>query len=351
MRILHFHRCNGNLESINAVLGCPIIFPQFTDSPEDVMLDNVEQRIYLMDIFFYTANWFREVVCAFATQRELNIRKKVLMRLADLISLERNIRNLLPTMPKSYNPPACHFMTMDKNDVVERLKKSAKLASSSSQKKKDDNAPQTSLQIPNNSTMMAADRTGNQTLGLTMQTTRAEEKKNSSLSVGFYGAKEIYRQLDPDIMMLLNEALATNYPLKTEQVGKYLGLDEYQFILVDLILKLESVTGTKKNVGFDQEQFVIYSVPLIYDMKQFLARFMHFLDQISEAIVKNQELAEDDTESALLYSDEMGELKACFGLTLRLMAALFSWQGFHQEKHQELLKSERSQVNCCAFDC
>lgn len=310
------------------------------------MLDNVEQRIQMMDILFYTANWFREVVCAFATQRELNIRKKVLMRLADLISLERNIRNLMPTMPRSYNPPPCHFMSLDKNDVAERLKKSAKLSSSSSPKKKDDAGkdknPQTSLQVPNNSTLM----TGNQTLGQY----RVEEKKNG-LGLSLYGSKEIYRQLDPDIMMLLNEALSTNYPLKSEQVGRYLGLDEYQFILVDLILKLESVTGTKKSGGgFDQEQFFIFSVALIYDMKQFLGRFMQFLEQISTAILKNQELAGEDTDSSCLYSDEMGQLKACFGLTLRLLAALFSWQGFHQEKHQELLKSEKVQVNRWTVD-
>lgn len=320
------------MESINAVLGCPVIFPHFSNSPEDLELFDeaeCEKNTLLLDAFFYTANWFREVICAFASQREVNIRKKVLLRLSNLIALEQHIRSMLLVLPSSYNPPKSHFMTMEPNPVD--FKKPKPIREAKDKRKGNDS-------IPNISTLMA-NRTQNNTLANLLQTTKVDEKRGSGCSSGFYGPKEIYRQLDPDVMLLLQESLCTIYPLPIENLGACLGLAEYKFILEDLILKLESVTGMKKCTGFQQEQFIISPIALIYDIKQFLPRFMHFFEQLSAAIQKNQELGQEQSTDKSLYSDEMGQLKMCFGLTVRLLAALFSWQGFHQEKHQELFKS------------
>lgn len=332
MRILHFHRNNGDLESINAVLGCPVIFPHYSNTPEDLELfdeSESEKNALILDAFFYTANWFREVICAFASQREVNIRSKVLLRLSNLISMEATIRNMLSVLPSSYCPPKCHFMTMETNPVDMKKPKPVKEA-------KDKKKPNDS--IPNNSNLMA-NRTQNNTLANLLQTTKCDEKKGPGS--GFYGPKEVYRQLDPDVMLLLQESLCTIYPLPKEKLGVSLGLAEYKFILEDLILKLESVTGLKKCTGFQKEQFIISPVALIYDIKQFLPRIMYFFEQISAAIQKNQEFGQEESTDKFLYTDEMGQLKRSFGLTLRLMAALFSWQGFHQEKHEELLKSKK----------
>lgn len=337
VRILSFHLQNGNLEGINALLGCPIIFPQFINSPEDLEFDDPVKNVLIMDIFFQTANWFREIICAFSSQRELKIRMKVLQRLAELISLEQNIRNLLPTMPATYMPPKCYFMTTDRNEM-ETGKKAPKTATQSGEKgkekEKDKSKPVDS--IPNNSTLLSGDQT-------LLQSSRAEAVgggRKAVSSSGFYGPKEVYRQLDPDILLLLNEALCTSYPLPRDKMGTCLGLAEYKFIVEDLILKLESVTGLKKGIGFQQEQYVFSAVSLISDLVTFLERFMHFFDQIASAIKGNQAMGEDESTDKNLYTDEMNILKMCFGLTLRLLAALFSWQGFHQEKHQMLFKSE-----------
>lgn len=330
------------------MLGCPVVFPQFINSPEDVELDGTEKSARLLDVFFYTANWFREIICAFASQRVLNIRKKVLMRLTDLISLEQNIRNLLATMPQksNYTPPKCHFMTTEKQDLEAIRKTKAPAANKepagNKRKSKKATEKQPTESIPNNSTLMEGG-TNNHTLGNLLQSSRVDEGTNKSKNLstsGFYGPKEVYRQLDPDILMLLQESLCTSYPLPRDKMGTCLGLAEYQFIVEDLILKLESVTGLKKSSGFQQDQFIIFSVALITDMKQFLERFMQFFNQFSDAIKRNQELQANESSDACLYTDEMNQLKRCFGLTMRLYAALFSWQGFHQEKHQKLFKSK-----------
>lgn len=340
MRILCFHSDGGNLEAINAVLGCPVIFPQFINSPEDLDVDGGPLGARKMDILFYTANWFREIVCAFASQRELNIRVKVLRRLGDLIALEQNIRNMLRLMPAGYSPPTCHFLAWEKHEVDGG--KRAKAATGAAVAKGKAGEPMTTKEknkkkvdsIPNNSTLLS----GDQTLGNLMQSSRVEEKKNAANMSGFYGPKEVYRQLDLDILILLKEALCTSHPLPLEKVGTCLGLEEFRFIAEDLILKLETVTGLKKASGFQQEQFVVSSAALVVDVSRFLNRFVQFLDQLSDTIQRNQEVAGD--EEAALYTDEMNLLKRCLGVTLRLLSAFFSWQGFHQEKHQEVFKSE-----------
>lgn len=331
MRILNFHRYNGDLENINAMVGCPIIFPKFVNSPEDLELFDErenEKNQMLLDALFYTANWFREVICAFSGQTELNIRQKVLQRLNDVIRLEDNIRNLLKVLPGDYKPPKSQFMsTLDAVGVLDTFKKPRPVAKS--KQKKNTTAVQ-----PDNT----VSRTQNQTLGNITQNTSS--KTTNSAFLNSYGPKEIYRQLDPDVMHLLKEPLCTLYPMPTEKVGTCLGLPEFKFIIEDLILKLESVTGVKKLTPNQVVQFIICPVALIYDIKQFLPRFMQFFNQILDAMDKIASQGKESGKSALLSADEINFLKTCFGLTLRLWSGMFSWSGMRQEAHQGLLQSK-----------
>lgn len=106
-------RYEGSLEIINALLGCAIILPTFFDDPN---LDSIfyeydeSTQKKILDIYFHCVNWIRETVSSFATQREEMIRKKVLQRLAELISIEDKIRELLQKAPRDYTPPQCQFI-------------------------------------------------------------------------------------------------------------------------------------------------------------------------------------------------------------------------------------------------
>lgn len=54
--------------------------------------------------------------------------------------------------------------------------------------------------------------------------------------------------------------------------------------------------------------------------------------------------AEDDSESEGftedLYSDEANLMKVCFGLCIRLLAALFSWKNFSDDAEKDTLICE-----------
>lgn len=325
LRILHFHRFNGDLEGINAVLGCPVIFPKFINSPEDLeLMDDAEsdRNKMILDTFFHTANWFREVICAFTSQQVLNIRKKVLIRLSELIALEEHIRNLIRVMPVDYQAPKSQFMTLTGTETPLEPFKKPKLPGKPSTRKTNQDTNVTQLGVTTQSNTL-----GNLTT-----------KSKSVAGVNFYGPKEVYRQLDIDIMLLLQESLCTEFPLPKEKIGSCLGLLEYQFIVEDLILKLESVTGIRKfnQLQKEREQFVLSPVALICDTKQFLPRFEHFFNQLQEAIHRLRERMSGSDDC----NDEINRLKYCLGITLRLFAAFLSWPGFHQAKNEQLLKSK-----------
>lgn len=82
MRILHYHRYDGMLQSINAVLGFAIVLPKclrLADHEVDIFEEFDEQRSRkLMDCLYFMVNWLRESISGFVSQDGEMIRKKVI---------------------------------------------------------------------------------------------------------------------------------------------------------------------------------------------------------------------------------------------------------------------------------
>lgn len=76
MRVLHYRQNNGQLDGIEAVLGCPVVMPDF--DIEDLDTNQVKQ---VADCFFHCINWFREILSAFVTMKISTVRTKVIKRL------------------------------------------------------------------------------------------------------------------------------------------------------------------------------------------------------------------------------------------------------------------------------
>lgn len=70
---------NGNLDPVNAVLGCAIIMPKCLSNEDvDIFDDFDEARARkILDILIYTDNWLRESIGGFASQNDIRINKKV----------------------------------------------------------------------------------------------------------------------------------------------------------------------------------------------------------------------------------------------------------------------------------
>lgn len=114
----------------------------------------------------------------------------------------------------------------------------------------------------------------------------------------------------------------------------------------DLTQKVESIFGVQK-FGPNSENFQItFPVNFLSDVivvlpkliQQFERIAMHLKAIIDASTDSNVTDSEELEYTDDLFSDEANLVKICFGLCLRLIAALFTWPGFEDETHQHLLK-------------
>ncbi|KAL6438774.1 hypothetical protein ACFW04_004639 [Cataglyphis niger] len=107
---------HGELEAIDALLGCKMLMPQNFDIPEPPILD----------LIICSINWFREIITGFVTQTDPLLREQVLKRLDTLIYLQGELNMLLPLCDTNYQPSPCYFHYFPLPQFVKIEKKSGK---------------------------------------------------------------------------------------------------------------------------------------------------------------------------------------------------------------------------------
>lgn len=119
-------------------------------------------------------------------------------------------------------------------------------------------------------------------------------------------------------------------------------------MLEDLTQKVESIFGVRK-FGPTIESFQSITLPaefisdIIDVLPKILQHFNQVAAQLKQIIGKDKRMdTEDDSESEGvtedLFSDEANLLKVCFGLCIRLLAALFTWPEFTDDANKNTLK-------------
>lgn len=223
LRIL-MHKKSNTLDPVSAILGCAIILPKQINSGEELNIFNEfdeQQSKQIMDVYFHTANWFREIISAFATE-SVDVREKLLLRLTELIKIEEKISELLIMAPPEYYPPVCQFLINSPCTEVGKFKKPSvpRVAA----KKKGAGRGKVPEPDSEGMSILATARTQNTTLS----NLRGEKsKKVNCLDVGYAG-KEMYRQMDLTIVCILAAKLEIKYPLPGELIGKCMGLLEFR---------------------------------------------------------------------------------------------------------------------------
>lgn len=258
MRVLYFHRFDRSLTCIDAVLGAGIVLPAFmsTESTADIFDELDEDRIrQVVDIHFYTVNLFRELVSAYVSQNEENMRRKVLKRLSELIELEEKVKDILAMAPDDYVPPACVFLTEQSigRANIMRFKKTfgrlkiylfgeyytfpllapfllsnhfiffSLVTKKTAQKRKKPAAKgQTQVtQLPNTApNQTVADVTIPPTGRVNLAKKRSYDVTNN--------LNEFLRSMDADIIQLFVYDLKLDMPLADADIGKFLGLLEFK---------------------------------------------------------------------------------------------------------------------------
>lgn len=193
LRIL-MHKKSDTLQTVSAVLGCAIILPKIINSEEEnINIFNEfdeQQSKQIMDIYFHTANWFRELISAFATESDdirPRIRHKLLVRLSELIKIEAKISELLIMAPPEYFPPVCQFLINSPCADVGKFKKPIvpKAAAKKKTGAKGKVAPEPDSE---GMSILATARSQN----ITLTNLRGKGKNINCLDVGYAG-KEMYR--------------------------------------------------------------------------------------------------------------------------------------------------------------
>ncbi|KAJ8733797.1 hypothetical protein PYW07_014348 [Mythimna separata] len=107
VQTLHFKQHEGNLSSIDALLGCPVVMPKFDiDLVEDMDTEAISN---ILDCLVHCINWFRELLNAFATQDDDDLKTKTLKRVLQVEELESFVQEILIKTKIPYKPPVCTF--------------------------------------------------------------------------------------------------------------------------------------------------------------------------------------------------------------------------------------------------
>lgn len=365
-----YRRDKTSLEGINALLGCALVLPKnFYDEAKFLQ----EHGGLAIEMYFHVANWFRCVISAFVSQCDRSLRKKVLQRINQLINIEASIKFLL--QKGSYDPPSTTFQVREDFQFLKPVgvaKRARKNAVSDDDNEEDDpknlDKPGPSKKIrrakKKQKTAVPANvitQFDEESMNINLDATTGNLPVRTQLNVQTpgtqaagvvkhkakywfsYGPKEKYRQLDMDLMILLEEKLEIVYPVPETEVGNCLYLQELKFILADLISKTESIAGVKKFRSQQRTQNLVSSQAYIHDLIMSLKYVIGFKKQLSTFL--RQKIDEmDSDDSASRFSDETNHAKICFGSCLHLLAALFSWPNFCMDDNHGMLRAAMNAI-------
>lgn len=218
MRILCSRRYEGSLKFIDAVLGAPVVWPEMMSTSDSIdffdELNDVQAR-KVLHMHFYTVNFWRESISAFVNQEDAQIRRKVLIRLSQMIALEKRIEDILQNAPADYMPPVCSFHAK-KMATFKRPLAPGRPSAKRTRIGDKTATTQTSQQAETNETRISQNRT-------------TKDRPTTSKSLDFQANRfDFYRPMDPDVMLLFENELIPQYPLPPDQIGKTIGLSEFR---------------------------------------------------------------------------------------------------------------------------
>ncbi|XP_051874536.1 Fanconi anemia group D2 protein [Pristis pectinata] len=343
---------NGNLEEIDALLGCPLYLTNL-ELMEKVESLSKQERELLCSLLFLALNWFREVVNGFCKQQDTEMKGKVLLRLQNITQLQGLLEKCIAATP-GYVPPLANFdseitevpptiapaVTAKKGNKDLKGKKKQK-----SEGSKNSSTDSSQTEEPAEESQMQTENTQGK-----------ESNEEGKVIVNLANYKAYFRELDTDVFFVLQSGLVTKSHLDTELNTKVtevvqLGSAELVFLLEDLSRKLDYMlvaNATKKilflkvkgdrDIGFSHlrqmtpQQLAQFTVKLLNPLCNQLENAHNFFQVL---------MAENNGVVDVLGSDvkEHQRMAACYQLLLQILNTLFAWCGFAQNENRKLLKS------------
>uniref|UniRef100_A0A8C8F8G1 FA complementation group D2 n=1 Tax=Oncorhynchus tshawytscha TaxID=74940 RepID=A0A8C8F8G1_ONCTS len=340
LRLCEEQQHQGDLEEIDALLGCPLILTDMDVVEKSESLSRPE-REFLCGLLFQTINWFREVVNAFCSQKDPEMKMKVVTRLQNITYLQTLLERTLAATP-GYAPPLANF----DGESTE----GAPVSSSSAAPKKGKKGKKAPAKNPSADSSQLEEGTEAEE---TQQKEKVQEATRPGVSLVSY--RHFFRELDMEVLSVLQCGLLSRSLLDSELHSKVreevqLGPAELVFLLEDMWRKLEfSLTAapakrvpffkgkTDKSVGFSHLQqkspkdIAACCVQLLPTLCTHLENcHNHFQTLLAE----NQGVV----DASGLDVREHQLLSSAYQLLLQVLHITFSWSGFSQPEHRGLLK-------------
>ncbi|XP_024125895.2 Fanconi anemia group D2 protein [Oryzias melastigma] len=347
LRLCEEKRHQGDLEEIDALLGCPLILTDM-DAVDKVQSLSKAEREFLCALLFHTINWFREVVNAFCKQTETEMKMKVMTRLQNITYLQTLLEKALAETP-GFVPPASNF----DGESSDRLALSSAVPALKT--KKDGGGKKRKAAARSSSEGSSQPAEATEADETQQEQPEKEKEKDVSPGVSLSVFRPFFRELDLEVLSVLQSGLLSRSLLDSELHTKVreevlLGPAELVFLLEDLLHKLEfSLTAapTKRapflkpradrSVGFSHLQqrsskdIASYCVQLLPALCTHLENcHNHF-----QALLSENNGCVDGPATDM---QEYRMMSASYQLLLQVLNTIFSWSGFSQPGHRNLLK-------------
>ncbi|KAF7711634.1 Fanconi anemia group D2 protein isoform X1 [Silurus meridionalis] len=346
LRLCEEEQHQGDLEEIDALLGCPLILTNMEVIEKIESLSKAE-REFLCSLLFCTINWFREVVNAFCKLKDPEMKMKVITRLQNITYLQTLLETCLAVSP-GFTPPPANFDT----DSTEVLAPAPSVAPTKKAKKESTGKKRKASTSKNTSTEGSQLEEAAEADELQAQD-HPEKEAKAGVSLSSY--RPYFRELDLEVLNVLQCGLLSRSVLDTELHSKVreevqLGPAELVFLLEDMWHKLDfSLTAapakkvpffklkTDKAVGFSHLQqkspkdvatcFVELLETLCTHLENCHNHFQTFLTE-NQGVV--DALGVDMNVQQLMSS--------AYHLLLQVLHTAFSWSGFSHPEQRPLLK-------------
>ncbi|XP_041638760.1 Fanconi anemia group D2 protein isoform X2 [Cheilinus undulatus] len=352
LRLCEEKQHQGDLEEIDALLGCPLIL---TDMDVVAKIESLSkpEREFLCNLLFYSINWFREVINAFCRLKEIEMKMKVMTRLQNISYLQTLLeRALAGTL--GYIPPVANFDGESTDGIIPNssapVNKAKKEGTGKKRKAPGKSSSESSSQL---------DETINADKSMQEQPEKGEKEKEKEKDarpgVSLVSYRQFFRELDMEVLSVLQCGLLSRSLLDSELHSKVreevlLGPAELVFLLDDMLRKLEFSLAaapakrapflkgrTDKSVGFSHLQqrsskdIALCSIQLLPTLCSHLENcHNHFQTILSENNGVVDGPATDIQEHQLMSS--------AYQLLLQVLNTTFSWSGFSQPGQRSLLK-------------
>ena len=317
-----------------------------------------EEKAVLLNTIFYAINWFIELLNGFGNQKDNDVRRKVLVRVKQILELRKSLESCLRFHP-TYKPPLVLFSENVSDWVPPSLvEKSKKVNKSGEKKGKKGGKGKKSKALPTETMMNATMNLNSQRITQDtesqqsrMLTQKGAHDEQFSMIVDLHSYKPFFREMDLTYLdLLVMEALNTgSAPLLSEEaLDPKLRPPEFLFMMKDLHSKLDRALVIKKkgfpgksnlsSVGFAHLN-LLNSRNIITRVSNRLKHIFSHLDSLKNFFERLSSVNDESVDLITLCQKDSLVCLEAVKATLNVLQTFFSWPGFANSVHEDLLRT------------